>query len=48
MKKKVTFDNNDSLVTEINTDLTGATKYYLGRTFNIGRVAKCISVLEVI
>ena len=33
---KVTFDNGDSLITEINTDLKGAKDYYLGKKFNLG------------
>ena len=35
---KVTFSDNDSLVTGINTDLEGAKEYYIGKTFNLGGV----------
>ena len=34
---KVTFSDGDSLVTQINTDLEGAKKYYLGKQFNLGQ-----------
>jgi len=30
---KVTFDDGDHLTTRINTDLEGAKKYYLGKSF---------------
>lgn len=33
---RVEFDNGDSLITKINTDLQGAKDYYLGNTFNLG------------
>ena len=33
---KVTFDDGDSLTTQINTDLECAKKYYLGKMFNLG------------
>ena len=33
---KVTFEDGDSLTTQINTDLEGAKKYYLGKMFNLG------------
>jgi hypothetical protein len=37
---KVTFANGSHLVTGINTDLEGAKKYYIGKTFNIGQGEK--------
>jgi hypothetical protein len=33
---KITFADGNSLVTDINTDLDGAKKYYLGKMFNLG------------
>jgi hypothetical protein len=36
----VTFDNGNSLITTINTDLEGAKKYYIGRSFNLGNGEK--------
>jgi len=33
---KVTFSDGSHLTTSINTDLEGAKKYYLGKTFNLG------------
>jgi hypothetical protein len=33
---KVTFEDGNYLVTDINTDLEGAKKYYLGKEFNVG------------
>ena len=49
---KIIFDNGDSLYTEINTDLAGAEKYYLGKVFNIGvgendKMAKVVKVEEI-
>ena len=50
---KVTFENGDSLVTSINTDLEGAKKYYItGEPINIGigpndNCQKAIKVEEV-
>ena len=35
---KVTFSDNNSLVTRINTDLQGAKEYYLHKWFNLGSV----------
>jgi len=35
---KVTFQNNDNLITGINTNLSGAIKYYVGKWFNLGSV----------
>ena len=33
---KVFFENGDSLSTQINTDIDGARRYYIGRQFNLG------------
>ena len=37
---KVIFKNGDSLITDINTDLEGAKKYYLSKWFNLGNADK--------
>lgn len=49
---KVTFDDGNTLVTKINTDLEGAKKYYIGKDFNLGqgdqdKMAKAIKVEQV-
>lgn len=48
---KVTFEDGDSLVTDINTDLAGAKKYYEGNIFNLGcvedRMVKAVKVEEL-
>lgn len=49
---KVWFDNGNSLTTMINTDLTGAKAYYLGRFFNLGNggndvMTKAVLVEEI-
>lgn len=49
---KVKFDNNDSIITGINTDLEGAKSYYLERIFNLGSgendlMAKAVLVEEI-
>jgi hypothetical protein len=44
---KVTFENGDSLVTSINSNLEGAKNYYLGRVFNLGNGEKDVMTKAV-
>lgn len=55
MKKinvKVTFENKDCIYSSINTDLEGAKKYYLGKSFNLGgaddNISKVVLVEQII
>ena len=49
---KVTFEDGDSLQTDINTTLEGARRYYLGQYFNLGtvedRMVKAVKVEQIL
>lgn len=48
---KCTYSNNDEIITDINTDLEGAKKYFLNKLFNLGsdsdNIQRCIKVEEL-
>lgn len=40
---KVKFDNGDELITRINGTESDIKKYYIGNTFNMGRMTDCMA-----
>ncbi|MFW6024950.1 MAG: hypothetical protein ACOCRX_01275 [Candidatus Woesearchaeota archaeon] len=48
---KCYYENGDTVITNINSDLKGAKEYFLGKIFNIGSVKdnkqKCIKLAKI-